>query len=157
MSDFNLIVSSLVLALLLPVSVAVLYALMSSHMQLSPDSAMHSAVVARFDSEAERAEYHAAHEAQLEIRRATALQRYRQEMERQLSAMDPREAEPYRRALAATASAGAAAAAPANAAPGEANPAQAEAAQQPQATTTTADTPRRRPALWRGHLTALRQ
>lgn len=85
MSDFNLIVSSLVLAILLPVSVAVLYALMASHLQLAPDSAMNSAAVERFGSEAERAEYHAALVAQLELRRAAVMARYRQLMESETS------------------------------------------------------------------------
>lgn len=104
MSDFNLIVSSLVLAILLPVSVAVLFYLMASHLQLAPDSAMNSAAVERFGSETERAEYHVALVAQRQLHRAAVMARYRQLMERELQRMDPRHAEPYRQALAASAS-----------------------------------------------------
>lgn len=157
MSDFNLIVSSLVLAILLPVSVAVLYALMASQIQLAPESAMHSAVVERFDSESERAEYHAAIEAERQLRRAAVMTRYRQEMERQLDQMDPRQAEPYRQALAASTTSAPDADATAAAAQDESY---VEATTPPEVTpaaTTASGSTRRRPVLWRAHLTAQHQ
>lgn len=151
MSDFNLIVSSLVLAILLPVSVAVLYALMASHIQLAPESAMHSAVVERFDSEPERAEYHAAQEAHRELRRAAVMAKYRELLGREIQRIDPRQAEPHRQALAAQTSAThGTETAPAPV--GEPRADAAELAAGAAVATASGSGPRqRRPALWRVH------
>lgn len=158
MSDFNLIVSSLVLAILLPVSVAVLYSLMAAHVQLSPESAMHSAALERFDSEAERAEYHAAIETQRQLRRAAVMQRYRQFFEQQLQQrMDPRRAELFRHALAATTDTSPVTDTDAGAAPEEAPGAEATPPDAVLDTDPARTAPRRRPALWRAHLSTLRQ
>lgn len=157
MTEFTLIVSSLVLAILLPVSVAVLYALMAAHVQLAPESPMHSAVLERFDSEPDRAGYHAAIEAQRQLRCTAVMTRYRQAMERQLDRMDPRQAEPYRRALAATTDSGQKADAPAAAAHDESPTSKATQSKSPSATPPDGGSPRRRPAMWRAHLASLRQ
>lgn len=157
MSDFNLIVSSLVLAILLPVSVAVLYSLMAAHVQLAPESEMHSAAAERFDSEAERAEYHAAIETQRQLRRTAVMQRYRQVMERELQRIDPRRAELFRRALAATTSPSPAMDADAPAGREQAPGADATPPDATPATPSDTTRPGRRPALWRGHLASLRQ
>lgn len=103
MSDFNLFTSALVLAIVLPVSVSVLYAMMASHTPLSPTAEMDHAALMLFDSEEARAEYHASHQAQQHARCMAVASRYRAEMERQMRhGMDPRAADPYRKALAAT-------------------------------------------------------
>ena len=156
MNDFNLIVSSLLLAALLPVSVAALYSLMASHTQLSPTAAMDSAVADRFDSEAERREFHAAHQARQQLRSAAVLAQYRQAMERELVDWDPRDAKPFRQALAAAAI---------HAAPTEAlgpdHDDATDAAPLPQGAqpATPHEPPRQRAriALWRAHQAAQRQ
>jgi hypothetical protein len=99
MSHLSAIIASLVLSAVLPVSVAALYAMIMRHVQLSPASAIDGAAVDRFDSEAERAAYHADLHARQRVREAATQACYRHIMEAALAAMDPRLAAPYRRAI----------------------------------------------------------
>lgn len=157
MTEFNLIVSSLVLAILLPVSVAVLFALLAAHVQLAPESPMHSAVLERFDSEPDRAGYHAAVEAERQLRSTAVTTRYRQEMERQLDRMDPRQAEPYRRALSAATVSGQTADAHDGKVHDESSTPGATQLELPSTTSPDGEPRRRRPTLWRTHLASLHQ
>ena len=100
--DITLIISTVVLTAVLPISVAVLYAILRRHTQLLPRSAIDSAIVVRFDSVAERDAFHDHHDAVAAAHEATLLARYRQEMERQLPDVDPRRSEALRRALELT-------------------------------------------------------
>jgi len=98
MESMNILVSSLVLSSVLVVSVAALYAVIARHVQLSPSAAMDSAVVDRFDSEVERAAFHADLEAAQEARSSAVMARYRRIMDSELGARDPRMAQEFRRA-----------------------------------------------------------
>ena len=102
MNETTTLICAIVLSCVLPVSTLVLYAVIKNHIQLAPGSAMHSAVTHRFDNEAERAAFHADLHAAVQARRTEALSRYRLAMETHLVRMDPREAAPYRLALAHT-------------------------------------------------------
>lgn len=99
----SVLVSSLVLTALLPISVLALYAMLRTHLPLSPTSAMDIATAGRFDSEAERSAFHADLRTAQQARLAAVLARYRQIMEEELAAIDPRRAETYRKALKASA------------------------------------------------------
>ena len=58
MNTFTLYLSSLILALVLPISILAMYLMLAHKTQLASTSAMNAAVVQRFDSEAARAGWH---------------------------------------------------------------------------------------------------
>jgi hypothetical protein len=157
-NNLNLLVSSLVLTAVLPISVAALYAMIARHVQLAPSSAMDSAATDRFDSETERAAFHADLQAAQQARTAAVLARYRHVMEDELSAIDPLRAEPYRQAIESVQRHGPRAA-PETVGRDDQDSDSATQAAAGAASSPSAGQPPRRPrlALWRGRQNALRR
>ena len=95
MNTFTLYLSSLILALVLPISILAMYLMLAHKTQLASASAMNSAVVQRFDSEAARAGWHDDFNARFAAHGAKVQASYQQTQLAQLKAMDPELARPY--------------------------------------------------------------
>jgi hypothetical protein len=101
MTDFTiLVICTLALTAILPLSVFCLYMVLAQHVQLAPSSPMDSAAVGRFDSESERAAWHADREAAAAARTAAVLACYERIRQAELGPLDP--LDPRRAALAGT-------------------------------------------------------
>jgi cell division septation protein DedD len=99
MTDFTiLVICTLALTAILPLSVFCLYVVLAQHVQLAPSSPMDSAAVERFDSESERAAWHADRAAAVAARTAAVLACYERIRQAELGPLDP--LDPRRAALA---------------------------------------------------------
>lgn len=89
MDSLELIISSITLTFVLPVSVGVLYLVIARHTQISATAAMDSAIVARFDSESELQAFHDEVNAAQEARLTAAQARYASRRDAVLARQDP--------------------------------------------------------------------
>lgn len=92
MESLELLISSLVLTLVLPVSVGVLYLVIARHTQICAAAAMDSAIVARFDSVDELTAFHDDVNAAQEARLTAAQARFVSRRDAVLARLDPIEA-----------------------------------------------------------------
>lgn len=95
MDHVTQITGAVVISAFMALNVLAMYLYLRRHISLDPRSETNHAIAQRFDSVEELQEFHAQEGAAVRAKANAALQRYRQAMSREMTAMDPVKASSY--------------------------------------------------------------